>query len=200
MTFLPQVRKFVSRHFDEEFRFFKGWMAGPREVGSIVPTGRVCARSMAASTNPASSLPVLEIGPGTGTITRAILERGVAPQNLYSVEYSEDFVEHMRVEFPQVNVIHGDAFDLDMALGAHRHMMFDTVISGVPMLNFPKEQRVALVEDFLDRMPPGRPVVQITYGPLSPVRSGDGNFTVTHSDFVLRNVPPANVWIYRRGD
>ncbi|CAN0593330.1 unnamed protein product, partial [Laminaria digitata] len=146
MTFLPQVRKFVFKHFDEEFRFFKGWMAGPREVGSIVPTGRVCARSMAASINPASGLPVLEIGPGTGTITRAILERGIVPQELYSVEYSEDFVERLRAEFPKVNIIHGDAFNLDTALGSHRHLVFDAVISGVPLLNFPRERRIALVE------------------------------------------------------
>ncbi len=48
----------------------------------------------------ASGLPVLELGPGTGVITRAILERGVPPEHLYAVEYSPDFVRHLRGAFP----------------------------------------------------------------------------------------------------
>ena len=99
-----------------------------------------------------------------------------------------------------MNFIHGDAFDLDKTLGENRSLVFDSVVSAVPMLNFAMATRVALVEDLLNRIPAGRPVVQITYGPKSPVPPGRGNFSVRHHDFVLRNVPPANLWVYRRGD
>ncbi|MCO5147538.1 MAG: class I SAM-dependent methyltransferase [Aquamicrobium sp.] len=194
-----KLRQSLARRFDEELRFFKGWMDKPRAVGAIVPTSGVTARKMASVVNPASGLPVLELGPGTGVITKAILQVGVKPENLWSIEYSEDFVRHLRNAYPGVNIIQGDAFDLDTTLGDRRDTVFDSVISGVPLLNFPVERRVAYVEDLLDRLPPGRPIVQITYGPVSPVPVGRGNYSVEHFDFILRNIPPSRLWIYRRG-
>lgn len=195
---MNQLRRRFAEKFDEEVRFFKGWMDGPKAVGSVVPTSSVTARRMASVINPASGLPVLELGPGTGVITRAILKRGVKPGNLWSIEYSADFVGQLRRDFPEVNVVHGDAFDLETTLGDNRAMMFDSVISAVPLLSFPVERRIAIVEDMMRRMPPGRPMVQITYGPLSPVPARRGNFTIEHHDFVFRNFPPAQLWIYRR--
>ncbi|MFC3723846.1 phospholipid N-methyltransferase PmtA [Neoaquamicrobium sediminum] len=191
-------RRSLARRFDEELRFFKGWIDKPRAVGSIVPTSSVTARKMASVVNPESGLPVLELGPGTGVITKAILEAGVKPENLWSIEYSPDFVEHLRLNYPGVNVIHGDAFDLDKTLGDKRDTVFDSVISGVPLLNFPVAQRIAYVESLLDRIPAGRPIVQLTYGPLSPVPPGKGNYTVAHFDFIIRNLPPTQLWLYSR--
>jgi phosphatidylethanolamine/phosphatidyl-N-methylethanolamine N-methyltransferase len=191
-------RRSLARRFDEELRFFKGWIDKPRAVGSIVPTSSVTARKMATVVNPESGLPVLELGPGTGVITKAILEAGVKPENLWSIEYSPDFVEHLRLNYPGVNVIQGDAFDLDKTLGEKRDTMFDSVISGVPLLNFPVAQRISYVEDLLDRIPAGRPIVQLTYGPLSPVPPGKGNYTVEHFDFIIRNLPPTQLWLYSR--
>lgn len=192
------LRKSLARRFDEELRFFKGWMSKPKAVGSIVPTSSVTSRKMASVINTSSGLPVLELGPGTGVITKAILEAGVKPQDLWSIEYSEDFLKHLRRDYPGVNFIHGDAFDLDKTLGDKRDMKFDSIISGVPLLNFPVPQRVAYVENLLDRIPAGRPIVQLTYGPLSPVPAGKGNYVVEHFDFIIRNIPPTQLWIYRR--
>ena len=105
------LRKTLAAKFDDELRFFKGWIDRPRAVGSIVPTGSVTARRMASVIDTGSGLPVLEVGPGTGVITRAILARGVKPENLYAVEYSPEFVRHLRRLYPAVNVIEGDAFN-----------------------------------------------------------------------------------------
>lgn len=198
MTIASGLRRAFTRKFDEELRFFKGWMDQPKAVGAILPTSAVTARRMASVIDLSSGLPVLELGPGTGVISRAILERGLAPERLTCVEYSADFVEHLRRLYPRVNVIEGDAFNLGPVLGPVAPA-FDCVISGVPMLSFPVAQRVAYLEALLRRIPRGRPVVQITYGPLSPIPAGHGDYTVEHFDFVLRNVPPAQLWLYRRG-
>ena len=188
----------LTRRFDEELKFIKGWLDQPRAVGAMLPTSGVTARKMASVVNPHSGLPVLELGLGTGVITKAILERGIAPERLYSIEYSADFVEHLVEQFPGVNIIEGDAFDLKATLGDYRRLTFDAVVSGVPLLNFPVDKRVAYIDDLLDRVPPGRPVVQLTYGPKSPVPAGKGNYVVEHLDFVLRNFPPTQLWLYRR--
>ncbi|MFE0016018.1 phospholipid N-methyltransferase PmtA [Mesorhizobium sp. NPDC059054] len=194
----PGLRKSLAEKFDDELKFFKGWIDKPKAVGSIVPTSSITARKMASVINLDSGLPVLEVGPGTGVITRAILERGVKPENLYAVEYSADFVQHLRRLYPGVNVIEGDAFNLTEALGEHSGLTFDSVVTGVPLLNFPVAQRISYLESLLDRIPAGRPVVQLTYGPMSPIPPGRGSYTVEHFQFVLRNIPPTRLWIYRR--
>jgi phosphatidylethanolamine/phosphatidyl-N-methylethanolamine N-methyltransferase len=72
------------------------------------------------------------------------------------------------------------------------------VVSAIPLLNFPVGKRIELIERLLDLLPSGRPIVQITYGALSPVPAGRGSYSVERFDFVIRNIPPAHLWIYRR--
>lgn len=194
-----RLKERLGQKFDEEIRFFKGMMQGPRKVGSIVPTSATTARKMASVVNPQSGLPVLELGPGTGAITKAILARGVEPENLIAIEYSTDFFQHLVKAYPGVHVINGDAFDLEKTLGVLRGQTFDSVVSGLPLLNFPMQARVALLESLLDRLPPGRPVVQISYGALSPIIARPDRYHIKHLEFVVRNIPPAQLWIYRRG-
>ncbi|EBW2250109.1 methyltransferase domain-containing protein [Salmonella enterica subsp. enterica] len=192
------LRKFAQR-FDDELKFFKGWIDKPKAVGSIIPTSSVTARRMASVIDTGSGLPVLEIGPGTGVITKAILGRGVRPENLHLIEYSHDFVSHLRGLYPGVNVIEGDAFNLDATLGDKAGLTFDSVVSGVPLLNFPVGDRVKYLEGLLDHLPEGRPVIQLTYGPKSPIPPGLGTYSVERFDFIVRNIPPTTLWIYRRG-
>jgi phosphatidylethanolamine/phosphatidyl-N-methylethanolamine N-methyltransferase len=166
-------------------------------VGSVIPTSdRACAR-MASVIDVMSGLPVLELGPGTGVVTRAILNRGIAPEKLTCVEYSHEFATALKRDHPRVNVIEGDAFNLNETLGEAAGTRFDCVISVMPLLSFPPAMRDMLVDDLLTRIAPGRPVVQLTYGPRSPVRATPMR-RVRHFDFVLRNVPPAQLWIYTR--
>jgi phosphatidylethanolamine/phosphatidyl-N-methylethanolamine N-methyltransferase len=191
------LRKFAEK-FDDELKFFKGWIDKPRAVGSIVPTSSVTARRMASIIDTKSGMPVLEVGPGTGVITKAILGRGVNPADVYTVEYSHDFVTHLKRNYPDINVIEGDGFNLDKTLGDKRGMIFDSVVSGVPLLNLPVQRRIAYLENLLSRIPRGRPVVQLTYGPKSPIPPGLGDYTVEHFHFILRNIPPTQLWLYRR--
>lgn len=198
MTLRVKVKERLGRKFDDEIRFFKGWMSNTRAVGSIIPTSSITARRMASVVDASSGRPVLELGPGTGVITKAILQTGLAPDRLVSVEYSTDFYNHLVERFHGVNFINGDAFDLDATLGALADTTFDCIISAVPLLNFPMHRRVALIEDLLSRVPAGRPVVQISYGPLSPVVAMPDRYRISHLDFVVRNIPPAQLWTYSR--
>lgn len=193
-----RLKQFFAEKFDEEMRFFKGWQRDMKGVGAILPTSGIAARRMASVIDTGSGRPVLELGAGTGVITKAILERGIAPSDLVSVEYSDHFVDALRQNFPGVDFRHGDAFDLKTVLGERHGETFDCVISAVPMLSFAAEKRVELLEELLDMIPPGRPVIQITYGALSPIPPRRGRFSVTHHDFVVRNIPPAQLWAYRR--
>jgi phosphatidylethanolamine/phosphatidyl-N-methylethanolamine N-methyltransferase len=193
-----RLKERFGKKFDEEIRFFKGWRSNMKAVGSIVPTSGITARRMASVVNPHSGLPVLELGPGTGVITKAILQKGVQPENLVSIEFSTDFYQHLVKTYPNVDFINGDAFDLDKTLGTRRDQQFDSVVSAVPLLNFPMHMRVSLIDDLLSRIPVGRPVIQISYGPLSPVVAMPDRYQISHYDFVVRNIPPAQLWVYRK--
>jgi len=195
---MSKVKKALAAKFDEELRFFRGWMDKPKAVGSIVPTSGVTARRMASIVRPERDDMVLELGPGTGVITRAILAKGIRPEKLVSVEYSEDFVERLKRDMPGVNFVHGDAFDLKTVLAPWSDCQFDSVVSAIPLLNFPVPARISLLESMLDLLPPGRPVVQITYGAVSPVPAGRGTYKVDRFDFIVRNIPPAHLWLYTR--
>lgn len=193
-----RLKEKLEQRFEEEIRFFKGMVSKPKEVGAIVPTSMFTGRKMASVIRPDSGLPVLELGPGTGAITKAILETGIAPEKLYSIEYSPDFYQKLTSDFPNVNFINGDAFDLKGSLGEAYHQQFDCVISAVPMLNFPMESRIKLLDELLSLMPHGRPVIQISYGPISPIVAKPELYTIKHFNFVVRNLPPAQLWSYTR--
>lgn len=188
----------LASKFDDEIRFIRGMMAEPKTVGAIMPTSARMAAKMASIIDTGSGLPVLELGPGTGVITKAILAMGVKPENLVSVEYSTQFYDHLVEKFPGVHFINGDAFNIEETLAAYRGQKFDCVISGIPLLNFPMHARVKLVESLLDLMAPGRPVVQFSYGPKSPVAKRPEIYKVEHFDIILRNIPPAQIWHYKK--
>ncbi|MBY2918420.1 methyltransferase domain-containing protein [Rhizobium leguminosarum] len=193
-----RLKERLGKRFEEEVQFFKGWQKDKKGVGAVIPTSIHTARRMASVVDPRSRLAVLELGAGTGVITKAILARGVEPRQLVSVEYSRTFYDGLVERFPGVDFRLGDAFQLDQVLSDRPGDQFDCVISAVPMLSFPMERRVALLEDLLARIPAGRPVIQITYGPLSPVIKMPDRYVVSHYDFVIRNIPPAQLWTYRR--
>jgi phosphatidylethanolamine/phosphatidyl-N-methylethanolamine N-methyltransferase len=195
---VSRLKNRLAVKFDDELRFLRGMMARPKTVGAIMPTSARTAAKMASIIDTSSGLPVLELGPGTGVITRAILDRGIRPENLVSVEYSTEFLGHLHQKYPGVQFYQGDAFNLADVLRDCPHQKFDCVISGIPLLNFPMHQRVKLIEDLLKLIPPGRPVVQFSYGPVSPVIARPDSYRIEHFDFVMRNIPPAQIWHYRK--
>lgn len=195
---LDRLRGAVNTSFGDELRFLRHLARAPREVGAVLPTGAAMAGRMAAIVRPEAELPVLELGPGTGVITKAILARGLAPEKLVCVEHSPAFARLLRGRFPSVTVVEGDAFALKAALGPLAARGFDCVVSALPLLNFPPAERERLMAELVALVPDGRPVVQFSYGPRPPVPARPGRFTVGRLALVLRNVPPAQVWLYRR--
>jgi phosphatidylethanolamine/phosphatidyl-N-methylethanolamine N-methyltransferase len=188
----------LAKRFEEELGFFKAWTRSAKTVGSVWPTSAVMARKMAGVIDLSSGLPVLEFGPGTGPITKQILATGIAPPLVWTLEYSHEFCEKLRAKFSDIHVVEGDAFDLDETLKGEAPRLFDCAISGLPLLNFPVAQRVAFVESVLSRLPAGRPLIQFSYGPKSPVPAGLGRYQVKRAGMVLRNIPPAQLWVFSR--
>jgi phosphatidylethanolamine/phosphatidyl-N-methylethanolamine N-methyltransferase len=187
----------ASVQINDQWRFLRGLIERPKHVGAIAPSSPALASAIAAQVDPKIEGPVLELGPGTGVVTEALIARGVTPERITAIEYDPEFVDMMHKRFPRVNTIQGDAFDLVHTLGAEQNEPFAAIVSGLPLLNFPPHKRAALIKGALARLKPGSPLVQFSYGLTSPAVPPK-DFNVTRAALVWMNLPPARVWVYRR--
>ncbi|MEO0384656.1 MAG: rRNA adenine N-6-methyltransferase family protein [Pseudomonadota bacterium] len=188
-------QSFLSKVMDEG-RFLRQWAGNPLSIGAISPSGPQLAHAMASYLDPENAGPVVELGPGTGVVTKAILERGIDPSNLTSIEYCSNFASLLRTRFPDIHVVQGDAYDLAASLGDHPPLA--GIVSSLPLFTSPPEKRHALITSALDQLAPGAPFIQFSYALVPPVRAESGVFSVSKSGWIWNNVPPARVWIYRR--
>lgn len=177
-------------------RFLATWVRHPLKVGAVAPSSPDYCAAIAARASTERDGPVLELGPGLGVITRALLGKGVEPGRLTCVEFDPAFAATLKLRYPGVNVVCGDGFDLDGTLGHGAARGFATIVLAIPILRFPREQRRALVEDYLSRLLPGGNLVQLSYLWTAPVKPRPGVFSVRSSPLVWSNIPPAKVWIY----
>lgn len=167
----------------------------PAEIRAIAPTASAAAREMARVVTPDMQA-VAEIGAGTGTITRAILGRGLPPERLELYELNAAFCARLSETFPGVTVHNRPAQDM---VNVGRGQL-DAVISGVPTLPMPDELQHAIVGSALWMLKPGAPFVQITYGtqpPLSARVREDLGLSFTRSRRIWLNLPPAQVYVFR---
>ncbi len=181
--------------FADNLRFLRALIARPKKVGAIAPSSPALAQAIAAQIDPLAG-PVLEVGPGTGIITEAILARGVPPAHLTLIEYDEDFARHNAARFAGVHVIQGDAAQLEQTLAGRETVLFGAIVSGIPLLNFPAPWRQGYMEGLAARLAPGAPLIQFSYGTHAPVVPPPGH-SVVRAAMVWANFPPARVWVYR---
>ncbi len=178
----------------DQLAFLRRLAANPSHVGAVAPSGQALARAMAERCDPARAGRVLELGPGTGVVTAALLARGFAPERIVAIEYDPHFANLLRARFGGVSVIEGDAFALSQTLGNTEN--FTAIVSSLPLLNFEPERREALIGDALGRLASGAPFVQFSYGLHPPVAPPEGS-SVELAARIWFNLPPARVWVYR---
>jgi phosphatidylethanolamine/phosphatidyl-N-methylethanolamine N-methyltransferase len=183
--------------FTDNLRFLRALITRPKHVGAVAPSSRMLARAIADEVDPSRPGPILELGPGTGVITQALLERGVPPEQLTAIEYDADFAQGIAARYPGVQVIRGDAFDLNRTLGLRQNERFAAIVSGIPLLNFPVARRRAYVEGLMHRLLPGAALIQFSYGMHAPAPAPEGH-SVSCTAMIWANLPPARVWVYRK--
>jgi phosphatidylethanolamine/phosphatidyl-N-methylethanolamine N-methyltransferase len=179
-------------------RFLKSWVERPLQIGAVQPSGRALARTMASYVDATAPGPVIEIGPGTGPVTAALLRRGIAPERLVLVEFSPEFCGLLRERYPGVRVIEGDAYAIGATLAPLRLAPAVAVLSSLPLLTRPLVERQSLLRQCFAMLRPDGPFIQFTYAAAAPIPSEGANYAATPSRRIWLNVPPARVWVYRR--
>jgi phosphatidylethanolamine/phosphatidyl-N-methylethanolamine N-methyltransferase len=192
-----------SRSQPVGWTFFRQWLKNPREVAAISPSSKQLARQMVHQL-PRHCRRVIELGGGTGVLTRAVLAHGVKPEDLLVLELNEELHQHLHREFPGVHAVCGDAMHLGEIARSHGFVgdeRADAIVSGLGLLNMPRiSQQLILAAAFEAMQPEGR-FVQFTYGPANPVSREvlDAlELTSRRASFTWWNVPPATVYVYQR--
>lgn len=188
----------VETQLGDEARFLKSWFNKPLVTGAVSPSGKALARMMARFADPDVPGPVIELGPGTGPVTEALIARGFSEDRLILVEFNPDFCRLLRRRFPGARVIEGDAYGLAATLGK-LEMPAAALVSSLPLFTRPEAQRLALLSEGFSMMRPGCPFIQFTYATVSPMPLKTRAFEAEVSPRVWLNLPPARVWVYRNG-
>lgn len=183
---------------DDELRFFRSWVQTPLITGAVAPSSRHLAQMMAGYVDPAAPGPVIEVGPGTGRVTEALVARGIDPARLVLVEFNPTFCELMRTRYPAATIVNVDAYNARPAIEQLGIEPAAAVISGLPLFTKPLAMRVQLLSDMLALAAPGAPFIQFTYATIPPIPRNQEGFSAEPSPRVWMNIPPARVWVYRR--
>ncbi len=193
---LARVEKKPLR-LDDEVQFIRSWIEKPISTGAVMPSGKALARTMASYVDPKSSGPVIELGPGTGPVTEALVEHGIDPARLVLVEFNPTFCRLLRTRYPAATVVQGDAYRLRRLLETYVREPAAAVVSGLPLVTKPLRTRLRLIADAVGLLAPAAPFIQFTYAMLPPIPRALSGITAEASELIWLNLPPARVWVYR---
>lgn len=175
--------------------FFRSWVTNPARVAAIAPSGEALARIMTMEVGPADG-PILELGPGTGVFTRALLERGIAEKDVTLIEFGSEFASVLQMRFRAARILWMDASQI-RGRGVLKGEEFGATISGLPLLTMPPRKVFMILLGAFGAMRTDAAFYQFTHGLSCPVprqlldRLG---LKARRIGGTVRNVPPASVY------
>lgn len=179
--------------------FVREWVGRPASVGALCPSSRHLAREMAEAVPEGDGL-VVELGGGTGAVTAALLERGIAPRRLVVVERSPAFVRHLHTRFPGIAIVPGDARQLERLLPPAARV--DAIVSCLPLRTLPHDAVTAIVEQCRRVLSGDGVMIQFTYDLRAPACHPlrNSGLVAAGSRIVWANIPPARIVTMRRAE
>lgn len=178
--------------------FFRRWLANPLRMGSIIPSSPALTRRIAglAIDEAGSDGAVLELGAGTGVVSRALLHAGLAAERLIVVEIEPDMVRQLREDLPGVTVIEGDARRMVELLPERFRGRIGAVVCGIPLVMLPRPEQARFISA-MDAVAPRRGFFHYSYCITSPLPREHHGLTGGRRSWTPFNFPPAGVWHYR---
>lgn len=180
--------------------FFKRWLRHPFQLGTLAPISQKFA-SYAASLLPHTKGPIVEVGAGTGRLTRALLQHGVQPQELAAIELDSTLCDFLRQTIPQIHVIEADARYIAELIPSEWVGEVSTIVSVIPFMYLSMDARLEIVSSCFQVMAERGTFLQVTYSARSPLK---GVTTLLGKKLLAKrvgrllwNLPPGFVWQYQ---
>ncbi len=191
---LAQSMAFQSRG---AWTFVRSLLRDPVGIGAVVPSSPRLSRLIASQVDSSTST-VLEVGAGTGSVTDAVLNRGIDPQRVLVIERDPHLAAYLRDRFPRLRVRCGDAVHASSILSKEAVREVDTLLSSLPIRNLSPEDRITTIGAMLKALAPKGQLIQYTYGGSCPFPIATLGLKAECLGRVWLNVPPATVWRFTR--
>ncbi len=182
---------------DEVAIFFTRWLKAPHHIGAVAPSSRFLARAMATQVDLRRAEPVIELGGGTGSVTKALLEAGLPIDRLIVVERDVRLYKMLRRRFPQLRIVLGDARHLVELLRPLGIDAVSAVVSSLPLISMSKTVRRQIINQSFALLGEAGRFIQYTYSLSSPLAGREFGLRGRVAARVWLNFPPASVWNYR---
>lgn len=192
----------AERPMSDLAAFLRAWAKDPLGIAAVAPSGPALARLITAEITP-DMAPVIELGPGTGVFTKALLGRGLKEADLILVENEADFARLLETRFPQARILRGDAARVRRHRALLNGELAGATISGLPILSMNAGQQMKIMAGCFGLMRPGGRFYQFSYSPVCPIRRpvlDRLRLKARRLSSTLRNLPPAAVYEIRRAD
>ncbi len=173
-------------------------LKNPRQLGAVAPSSRHLGALLAKHAKGNDESPIVELGGGSGSLTRAMIKEGIDPRRIYVIEIEASLAEYLKTSLPQVNVIHGNAAELHKILPPEIIGQVKRIVSGLPMINIPEPVRKMILESCFEIMTPGGAYLQYTYSPRSSINAKAFQLKKKRLGTIFLNIPPATVWQYTK--
>lgn len=177
--------------------YFRQFLKHPARLASLTPSSPALGRLVARQVRRGPEEYVVELGCGTGAITRGLLDSGLPPERLIAVDLDSELLAVLRREFPDITALECDAARLTEHLPDEVVGRVGTVICGIPVSLLPRAEQRVLRDQMFAVMPPGRRFLAYTHRLTSPLPAAELGLQGERLARTLRNLPPASVWGYR---
>ncbi|MBL0927624.1 MAG: methyltransferase domain-containing protein [Phycisphaerales bacterium] len=144
-------------------RFMREFIRHPRVLGAAFPTSRRMARAMVQDLDWSAIRSAAELGPGTGPITGAIVERLTPGTTFFAIERNHELARVFRERFPRVKLYEDDAANIRAICRREGVEQLDAVVSAIPWLVIPETARLTIMRELVASLKPGGVLSQITY-------------------------------------
>ncbi|MFQ5763692.1 MAG: class I SAM-dependent methyltransferase [Rhodospirillales bacterium] len=183
--------------------FLRLWLRRPHIIGAIAPSGRSLAAAMAREVDFERPGTIVELGGGTGSITKTLVAKTASQGDIVVVEREAKLYAILAERFPGIRIIHGDARNLGPLLAAAGIGRVKAVVSGLPLLCLSARSRARILCHVFAVLEPDGVFVQFTYGwtkPIAPALVKRSGTVGRRTRWIVNNLPPAAVWRYSEAD
>jgi phosphatidylethanolamine/phosphatidyl-N-methylethanolamine N-methyltransferase len=182
--------------FGDAALFFGLWLQKPLQIAAITPSSTCLATVMAGLVDLSRPGPVLELGAGTGSLTRGLLRGLCPPERVVALEREAMLAATLKRDFPGIATIVGDATTLEAHLSERGIDRLCAVVSSLPIKWFPLAAQRAVLAPCLARLGSGGTFLQLTNAFSSPLAMRPLGLAGACVARVWRNLPPAQIWAY----
>lgn len=187
-----------GRRFERQLLLLRELIREPRDMGTVFPSSPVLADEMASALSPSLLRDgvFVELGAGTGPVTEAMLRHGIPAERLYAVEKSRLLADELTKRFPGINVLCCGAEELRDFIRSDAPVK--AVVSSLPFRSLPQDVGAAIMREIECVLAPGGFYIQFTYALIGEMPYVPSGFRKLRSHFVLYNIPPAKVEVFRK--